>query len=209
MEISYAHPADVFPTTIRTERLRLERLTYDVIGVKELYELYSSLTDETQFVRFTPYTSRIEAKEFLESSIDDFDAGDSAGYAMFIREDVDIDGVTCDSETFIGTAGFSPDWEAEIAESGIFLLEEYWGHGFSTERGLAMVELAFEEYDFEYWISRCHPDNTGSKGAIEKYVVDSGGRLVGCLPNQVQYAPGEYDDTLVFVLSKDEYLAHS
>lgn len=209
MEVVYDSPADVFPTTIRTERLRFERLSYSVISVSELYELYSSLTHETQFVRFTPYESRIEAKEFIQSSMEDFDAGDSAGYAMFVREDADIDGLDVDSDTFIGTAGFEPDWDANIAESGIFLLEQFWGYGFSTERGLAMVELSFEEYDFEYWISRCHPDNAGSQSAIEKYVVGSGGRLVGCLPNQVQYEPGEYDDTLIFVLSCDSYFSES
>lgn len=209
MEVFYDRPSDVFPTTIITERLRFERLSYAAIGVTELYELYSSLTHETRFVRFTPYESRIEAKEFLRSSMEDFDAGNSAGYAMFVRDDVDIEGLNVDSKTFIGTAGFEPDWDASIAESGIFLLEEFWGYGFSTERGLSMVELAFEEYDFEYWISRCHPDNEGSKGAIENYVVGSGGRLVGRLPNQVQYEPGEYDDTLVFVLSCESYFDES
>lgn len=205
MDIIYDEPQDVFPSTIVTDRLRFKRLSYDVISVRDLYDLYSSLTDETRFVRFTPYESRIEAKEFIQSSMADFDEGESAGYALFVRSDVDIDGLDIESDTFIGTAGFSPDWEASIAESGIFLLEEYWGFGFSTERGSAMVELAFEEYDFDYWISRCHPDNGGSRKAIEKYVVGSGGRLVGRVPNQVQYEDGEYDDTLMFVLSRESY----
>lgn len=204
----YGGPDDVFPEVIVTDRLKLERLSYEVLDVRELYEMYSELEDyETEFVRFDSYESRIEAKEYLDSSMEKFDSGESAGYAMFLQEDVELEGVESEGEVFVGTTGFSPKWDQSIAESGVFLLEEYWGFGFSTERGVAMLELAFVEFDFEYWISRCHPDNDGSISAIEKYVVESGGRRVGQLPNQVEYASGEYDDTLLFVLSCEDYFS--
>lgn len=186
----------VFPSKIKTESLEMVRISFDYISVLEMYKKYSSLDKSvTQYVKFGAHDNPIESKEFIEDSIQSFKNGESAGY--FINE---IEG-----DDFIGTAGFSPDWEKDIAESGIFLFEPYWGNGYSTERGEAMLELAFEEYEINEWISKCHPENKGSTGAIENYVVGNGGRRVGILPNQGQLNGEEYNDHLYFTLDREQY----
>ena len=200
----YESPSDVFPSTIRTGRLLFKRVSYDILDVRKMYELYSAAdVTETQFVTFTPHSSIHETREWMDASIEKFDTGKSAGYFLF---ETDKNG---NPEDFIGTAGFTPSWEKSIAESGIFLFEEYWGNEYSSERGEAMLSLAFEELDFEWWISKCHPDNTGSERAIEKYVVGNGGERVGVLPNfGLGITDSESaDDLLYFKLSQESYLS--
>lgn len=193
----YTSEEDLFPDQILTDRLLLRRIEYGAFEIKELYDKYSNLTsEETQYVTFEPYDNRKEVKNFIDGAVENFENGDSAGYYMIKLDGYDL----------IGTASFDPSWEQSIAESGVFIFKQYWGNGYSTERGEAMVEMAFEEYDFEHWISRCHPKNSGSIGAIENYVVDNGGERVGELPNWHKGVSEEgYDNILYFKLSKEDY----
>lgn len=192
----YLSDEDLFPSEIVTDRLLLKRINHDAFEIEELYEKYSNLdSDETKYVTFEPYENRKQVKEFIDSSVESFEKGESAGYYM----------LELDSYDLIGTTGFSPSWDQSIAESGVFIFEEYWNNGYSTERGETMIEMAFEEYDFDYWISRCHPENKGSIGAIENYVVDNGGERVGTLPNWNDGINGNYEDIVFFKLSREGY----
>lgn len=197
VEFVFASSEHVFPSAIHTERLRLKRISYETVSIKQVYELLSDLPNyTTQYVGFSELDCRIDAKEYIDDAVDRFESGESAGYAIIRIGD--------DEETVIGTTSFDPSWDQGIAESGIYLFEDYWNNGYSTERGEAMLSLAFEEYDFEYWMSKCDPENIASAEAIRNYVVDNGGREVGVLPNQVKLND-EYEDILYFVISRDEY----
>lgn len=188
----------VFPTLIETERLEMRPVNHKNLSVMEMYEIYKDIPEYvTRYVTFESYDNPMEAKQFIEDSVSRFENSKNAGYVMYEK----------DSGDFIGTTSFDPNWEQSIAESGIFMFEDYWGNGYSTERGEAMVELAFEFYDFNYWISKCHPDNDGSIGAIENYVVENGGERVGVLPNQGRLSGDEYKDILYFKLSRQQYLS--
>jgi len=196
--IKYESENDIFPSIIESDRIIFKKFEYGILDIKKLYKKFSNVSEEdTKYDTFTPYESRIEVKEYIDHCINQFENGESASYFMFLK----------DSDEFIGTTGFEPSWNKSIAESGVFLFREYWGNGYSSERGNVMVELAFEEYDFDYWVSKCHPDNTGSIKAIEKYVVDNGGEKIGILPNWYKNITSpEYDDILFFKLSKKDYL---
>jgi RimJ/RimL family protein N-acetyltransferase len=188
----------IFPVEIRTSRLKFSRITYDTASIEQMYELHSEVPSHTtRFVTWSPHENRKQTKEYIDNSIDKFESGESAGYIITRKDD--------EQDAILGTTGFSPSWEQSIAESGIFLFEDYWGNGYGTERGEAMLELAFEEFDFDYWMSKCDPDNEASIGAIKNYVVDNGGREVGVLPNQVKL-DDEYNDILYFIISRESYL---
>ena len=196
VEFHFEANEDAFPRRITTERLELQALDFSEVSVMEFYEAHADTPPHaTTHVTFTPHQHPIEAKRVIGDAVEAFEEGNRASYAMYEKE----------SGEWIGTTGFDADWEQDIAQSGIFLFEEYWGNGYSTERGEAMLELAFEQYDFGYWISNCSPENEKSISAIQKYVVDNGGRKVGVLPNQVKLG-AEYDDILYFVLEQDAYL---
>lgn len=193
---TYDDDSDVFPSEFQSKRLKFKRISYDVMDVRTLYEHYSSDNNtEYDFAPFMPHNSIIETKNWIDKSIKKFKDGNSAGYFIFDSKN-----------NFIGTTSFDPDWNKNIAESGIFLFKDYWGNGYSTERGEIMLKLAFEEMNFEWWISRCHPDNIGSARAIEKYVVSNGGEKVGILPNQSNFiGDNNLHDVLYFKLSQKEY----
>lgn len=194
---TYECDSDVFPSEFHTERLKFKKISYEVMDVRTLYEYYSPKNNtEYEFAPFMPHTSVMDTKNWVDKSIKKFENSESAGYFIFDKED-----------NFIGTTSFDPKWDKNIAESGIFLFRDYWGNGYSTERGEIMLELAFEEMNFEWWISRCHPDNVGSARAIEKYVVSNGGKRVGVLPNQsVGFTTNNnQDDVLYFKISQKDY----
>lgn len=198
VEFNYESNKNIIPSEIVTDRMVLEAINYDNCSAREIYDLYSSVsTEESQYVTFTPYTSRVEAKQFIDNSVERFEEGDGANYIINIPDEQY-------DKPFIGTASFDPDWEKSIAESGIFLFKQFWGNGYSTERGEAMIELAFKEMSFDSWISKCDPRNKGSIGAIENYVVDNGGERVGVLPNWVMLGD-EYTDILYFKLDCEDY----
>lgn len=198
VEFTYDSSEDIIPSKIITERMVLEAINYDNCNPRDIYDLYSSVSEEeSQYVTFNSYDSRIEAKEFIDHAVERFNEGSGANYMINIPSKQY-------EKPFIGTASFDPDWEKSIAESGVFLFKQFWENGYSTERGEAMIELAFNEMDFDYWISKCDPRNKGSIGAIENYVVDNGGERVGVLPNWV-VLNDEYTDILYFKLAREDY----
>lgn len=198
VKFNYESNRNIIPSEIVTDRMVLEAINYDNCNAREIYDLYSSVSiEESQYVSFDSYTSRVEAKQFIDNAVERFEEGDGANYIINIP-DKQYD------KPFIGTASFDPDWEKNIAESGIFLFKQFWGNGYSTERGEAMIELAFNEMNFDSWISKCDPRNKASIGAIENYVVDNGGERVGVLPNWVILGD-EYTDILYFKLNCENY----
>lgn len=186
---------DVFPTRIETERITFIPVHHADIDVQEMFQRYSNIPEEnTAGVTFEPYENMIEAKEFLESSEREFKEGESGSYIMRLTE----------TGEWIGTAGLDIRWDRKIAESGIYLFEEYWGNGYGTERGEAMLEVAFNEYNIEAWVSRCAVDNEASQNSIEKYVVGNGGAKYGRTPNKQM--GDQLKDLYMYVLKRDEYM---
>lgn len=198
VEFKYESSKDVFPKRIVTDRMVFEAIDHDNCNTRDIYDICSSVSEEeSQYVTFSSYDGRIEAKEFIDNSVERFNKGDGANYMMNIPDKKY-------EKPFIGTTSFDPDWDKSIAESGVFMFKQFWGNGYSTERGEAMIELAFDEMDFDYWISKCVPENKASMGAIENYVVDNGGEKVGVLPNWVLFED-EYVDVVYFKLSCEDY----
>jgi len=185
---------DVFPRKIESERLYYELLHQSDITARQLFEKNTEITREhTKYVSFSPYKQMIEGKEYLEHTKKEFENGDAASYAIFKEE----------TDEFIGTTGLEIDWEQRKAESGVFLYPEYWGNGYATERGKAILEVAFSEYNIDIWYSRCHIDNTASQNCIEKYVVDQGGEKCGYLPH---YKLGDkIVDVYLYAIRREEY----
>jgi len=184
----------IFPVEIKSERLYYTPLHKSEISEKRLFELNSTISSkDTQYVTFSPYENILEAKEFIERSESNFEKGESATYAIF----------TQDNDDFIGTAGLEINWNRKIAESGVFLYPEYWGHGYGTERGHTFVEVAFKEYTIDTWLSRVHTENIASQKSIEKYVVGSGGEKCGLIPNY--NFDGKLADIYLYSLRRREY----
>ena len=184
----------IFPNHIQSERINYIPIHEYGVSVRECYNKFSELDPQTtKYVSFDSHESVTESKEYMDRVEEEYKSGEQASYLMELRQTGD----------WIGTGTLDITWDRKIAESGIYLFEEYWGNGYGTERGETMVEVAFGEYDIEKWVSRCAVDNVASKKSIEKYVVQNGGEKYGRIPN-MKVGETVYD-LFVYVIDESEY----
>ncbi|WP_247731347.1 GNAT family N-acetyltransferase [Halovivax limisalsi] len=195
---------DLFPETIRTERLRLELLHPETVDLLELYEAAGTRPDVEEVTRYLTWDAHQTPKdtlEFVEFAGEQYDEGDGATYVVRPREGEDGAG------TLAGAAGCSVEWDRRTMVLGTWLSKPFWGRGYSGERAAAMLELAFDRLDLELVAVTAHVDNEKSNRAIEKYVEAHGGRREGTLRNWHTF-DGEPAAVNRYSVSKDEWDAN-
>jgi RimJ/RimL family protein N-acetyltransferase len=172
--------SELFPTVVRTERLRFERFRpalFDGLDTDRLYHYYANedgIEDATAMMTWEPHAHHKETVDSLEMLSG---ADDGAVYAVFPRAELDdwqdpdgVDASALDADAFAGTAGIHPDWDRRLAGFGMWLRKPYWGRGYSGERADAFVPLVFERLDLDAIAVETYPANEQSRAAIEKYV---------------------------------------
>lgn len=103
----------------------------------------------------------------------------------------------------MGLTSLKINWERNIILSGIYLFKEYWNKGYGTERGELFLNIAFNEYDIDAWVSRCAVNNDSSIKLIENYVIKNGGKKWGKIPNRK--FTNSLKDVYIFAIFRDEY----
>jgi ribosomal-protein-alanine N-acetyltransferase len=74
-----------------------------------------------------------------------------------------------DSGKHVGCSGLRPyHLSRGIFEIGFYIRPEHWGQGFATESARAVLKFAFEIIGAAGLFAGHHPQNFGSKGALEK-----------------------------------------
>jgi RimJ/RimL family protein N-acetyltransferase len=68
----------------------------------------------------------------------------------------------------IGMTGLSPQSDGGSAELGYYLGRRYWGRGFATEAGQALVRFAVDRMGCAKLTSRYHADNPASGKVLAK-----------------------------------------
>jgi RimJ/RimL family protein N-acetyltransferase len=196
--------ASLFPETIETERLRLERLSRETVDLQEFYRICSSdpgIEDVTEHVPWSPHETVKETRDFLAGAEKRWDAGEDAQYVIRPREGEDGAG------EIAGAAGLTLDWDREFGELGIWLRRRFWGRGYSGERADALLELAFERLDLPLVAVSHLPGNERSRRAVEAYVESHGGRYEGHLRNAMTTQDGAVVDECRYTISREEYRA--
>ena len=89
------------------------------------------------------------------------------------------------------------DWEADL---GYELAPQYWGCGYATEAGRAMVDFGFRELGLRRISSWCIADNIASVRVLERLGFGNEGRLT-----RNEYFKGQWWDTLLFGLLADDW----
>ena len=196
------HP--LFPSSIETDRLRLEALHTDAVDADGLFALYAICSSDpdieeiTEYLTWDPHRTPKETLEFLEYVSEKWDESTGGSYAIYPRSGEDGAG------TFAGDAGFSIDWEARTMTLGVWLRKPFWGRGYSGERATAFMELAFEHLDLEAVTVTALEGNDRSKRAISRYTEARGGGCEGRLRNwRVQ--DGEPANLYRYSVSRAEY----
>jgi RimJ/RimL family protein N-acetyltransferase len=70
---------------------------------------------------------------------------------------------------FIGCCGLKPrDPAARVHELGFYFVPASWGRGYASEAGASVVEFAWRALGVAALFAGHHPDNHGSRRALEK-----------------------------------------
>ncbi|WP_158056123.1 GNAT family N-acetyltransferase [Halorussus halophilus] len=183
--------SDLFPEHIETDRLVLEPLTTENVDVLAYYRLCSHqnphIEEITEFLSWEPHETPKETLEFVESREDAWHAGEDATYVVRPKGGEDGAG------EIAGAAGLHPHWGRRTATLGTWLRKPFWGRGYSGERALALIEVAFERLDLEVVTVNHQTGNENSRRAIEKYVEQAGGQHEGLLRNGTMGPDGPVD----------------
>jgi RimJ/RimL family protein N-acetyltransferase len=191
----------LFPETIETERLRIERLCHDTVDLPEYHRICSAgeaIDEVTEYLSWDPHESIRETREFVDMAENQWESSESAAYVLRPRDAEDGAG------DIAGGAGISFDWDREMGTLGVWLRKRFWGRGYSGERATAFLKLAFERLGLETVAVEHQTGNRKSRRAIEKYVEQFGGSYDGSFRNWAVKAEEAYDQRR-YTIRREEY----
>ena len=191
----------LFPTSIDTERLRLEVVDADATDVFEHFDAFADDPDpETVYehVPLDPPTTPADSREFLERAASNRREASSVTYLIRPRSGEPGAGEIAGSTTLFVS------WDRLTAEPGILLRKPFWGRGYAGERATALISLAFDRLDLTCFAVSCVASNEHSRRAIERYVDAHGGRYEGLLRNAHAIGDGPVD-LHRYTISRAEY----
>ncbi|MEF8860000.1 MAG: GNAT family N-acetyltransferase [Halolamina sp.] len=190
----------LFPETIETDRLRLERVDPASPTALEMYEHWRqgapNIEETTEYVTWGPYSHPKGVAETLDRALGHVEDAEGSMYVVRAAEA---------GGEFAGTTGLSVNWDCQRGGLGIWLRKPFWGRGYSGERADALLELAFARLDLDS-VSVAHlPDNENSKRAITKYIRRHGGRCEGTFRNFVTDEGGTVHHVCNYSVSQREW----
>ena len=171
---------------LRTERLVLRQLTED--DMPFIFELFSQ-EETNRYVADDSVKNMEEAKVLYDSFIKPKPYLFRLG--LFLKE----------TGKPIGTIGlYGIKMEDFRAVMGFDLLKEFWGNGYMTEAGLALIDHAFNIMHLNRIQASADADNKRSLATIERL----GFRKEGVM-RQKDFYKGAFHDDVVFSLLKQEW----
>jgi RimJ/RimL family protein N-acetyltransferase len=187
----------MFPETMRTPRLRYERVD-DALDAFERYEWTRESRDarerETRYVTETPDPHPRATRDALDRWGEAFDAGDGARWAIVLRPgEPDADGhpVEAGDRVHVGVASLDALWDRRRAHTGVALYRPYWGRGYAGERAPALLKVTFDVLDLEVASVAHFAGNENSKRQMETWVAAYGGTEDGYFRNWVPRDGGD------------------
>lgn len=187
----------LFPETMRTPRLRYERVD-DAVDAFERYEWTRASRParerETAYVTETPDSHPKATRDALARQGEAFETGDSALWAIVLRPgEPDADGtpVTAGDRVHVGVANLDALWDRRRVHTGVTLHRPYWGRGYASERARALLKLTFDVLDLDVASVAHFEGNENSKRQMEKWVDEYGGREDGFFRNWVPRDGGD------------------
>lgn len=192
----------MFPTSIQTERLVLERFCAENVDVDELYArfgvdaphadaVFGQISDE-------PFETERDAVAFVEQAESEWEAHETGMYAVAPRANEDGGGECA------GYAHLWMDWDRRKAELGLLLDRPFWGREYATEVYLALTETAFDLHGVDV-VGIGHPvQNTNSQRSIEKFIEAANGTTGGTIPNH-EWVGGTLCDSRRYAVARADF----
>lgn len=190
-----------YPDRIETENMILgkaSRENYDTVkvlefmkteGVSEAFETYPYEVPDTEE----------EAIEFIEKREYENKEGNNFTYLIELKESSN----PFDGEIIIKTEG-------KTAELGFWLTSDYWGNSYASEAAKAIIEMLFEEKNFEKIEVQTTESNEKAQRATEKFMLPLGGKSLGkrqtTLGAEAEYSDSDEEITVVeYELERKDY----
>ena len=140
---------------IHTERLELRPH-----GVEYLQSVNKYATDleNTKYMMHLPNENIEETKAYLEGVTEEWKKETPTFYEFAII----LDG------KHIGTVTVYPNEDCSEAELGWIIDKDYWGYGYTSEAGKAVVDMCVEKLGIRKFIAHCDSENEASRGVMRK-----------------------------------------
>ncbi len=181
--LSMRRVRDLLPGKIETKRLVLRA---PIRGdVPELVKLADNKAIAEKLVRLpSPYT-RADAVGFVEIFAQ---RADERPYAITLND------------RLIGVIGFSYH-EDKPPELGYWLGEPFWGQGFMTEAGKALIDEAQRTHHYDRIVARALADNAGSLNVLGKLGFERKGK-----PAKAEAGPAVGKPLIVLELERPRWM---
>ena len=148
-------------TNITTPLLTTKRLLLRPLKISDAQEVFNGWASKEKiatYMRWNQHTSVEETKEWLASEEENANTSDVFNWGIVIKE----------TNMLIGSGGLLYNAELQIYEIGYNLNDTFWGNGFATEAGVAMVEYALHVLKEKNIFAVYAKDNSASGKVLEK-----------------------------------------
>ncbi len=150
------------------EAVVTSRLIFRELSMKDINEFYKLEKDPLvrKYIPNIRNSTYSECKESLKKHIDKYKDGTGIyTWAVVLRE----------NRKFIGITGCRYLEELDKVEMGIRLMPDYWGNGYATETGRALIQYAFKRLRLNEIIAMAIPENEKSMKSLQNIGLDFDG----------------------------------
>lgn len=138
---------------LQTGRLRLQKPSHAHAQALALLGNNRAITDKLATM---PYPYGLNDAISWIDAVDNMQSG--SAFLVFLQE----------TDTLIGCCGSGPVDDKDEIDFGYWIGENYWGKGFATEAGQAVLDHVFEKDNFDLITTDCQIDNAASLRVLEK-----------------------------------------
>jgi RimJ/RimL family protein N-acetyltransferase len=150
---------------------------------------------DPRYLRYYPWTERTEedVRAFVARFIQWQAASPRHKFQLAITE--------AGTGTLVGNCGLRLDRPGAVqGDLGYELAPRYWGRGYATEAGAAMLSFGFETLGLHRIWADCLAENTASQRVLEKLGMRCEGRL-----RENRWLKGRWCDTLLYAILEQEW----
>ncbi len=150
------------------EAIVTSRLIFRELSMNDINEFYKLEKDPLvrKYIPNIRNSTYAECKESLKKHIDKYKDGTGIyTWAVVLRE----------NRKFIGITGCRYLEELDKVEMGIRLMPDYWGNGYATETGKALIQYAFKRLRLNEIIAMAVPENEKSMKSLQNIGLDFDG----------------------------------
>jgi ribosomal-protein-alanine N-acetyltransferase len=172
------------------ETLRLVLRPFDLVDAKDVQRLAGdwAIADTTLAIPH-PYEDGM-AEQWISTHRPKFEAGELANFAIVLR----------DARELVGAVGLTIRPGFDRAELGYWVGKPYWGRGYCTEAGHAVLEFGFTALN----LNRIHAGHFARNPASGRVMQKLGMTLEGTL-REHDKVRDRYEDLVVYGLLRSEW----